>query len=188
MTYPGSFLRLVLSGPLFTAEEWSFGLSLVPEGGGGGSAPAEVPAALVTACTTFVSAVAGNRARLDTVKLNEIGPDGRYTRDQTVLHEYVPPVGGNVAGYHAPQVALAVTLETGVRRGLAARGRFYIPDPRYSMQTDGRLSVADATTDATAATTFIDAINAAVDGYRVGVASDIGAGRFREVQRDRVGR
>lgn len=188
MTYAAPFLRLVLSGTLHTVEGFSFGVSLISDGSGV-EAPAEVPAGVVTAAQTLMTgAIISGAADLDTIKLNLIGTDGRYAGDNTVMHEFAPPVGGTYTATNAPQVAIAVSLDTAARRGLATRGRFYLPTPVPVVKEDGRIDAASATAFATAATTFLQSVSAALPGWIPGVVSNVGAGAQRPVTNVRVGR
>lgn len=193
MAYPAPFLRLVASGTLFGVESWSWSLSLVPNFPGDGDVPDSVPNGVVTAVSAFHASVhvASSAARLNTLKLNLIGEDGRYVNQgETVLHDYgTPGVPGFTVPAYPAQVSLAVTLRTARSRGRAHAGRFYLPNPTTPLvAADGRISVQTATDIANAAETMLQAINTAVDGYYVGVASDVGAGAFEEVTGVAVGR
>lgn len=190
MAYAQPFLRLVVSGTIANgAEQFSYGLSLINDFGTG-TPPTEVPQGVIDAVTDFHSlgTVMAGTSRVNLIKLNEIGTDGRYTsNDETVLHELDPPVGPSGGNNHPPQVALAVSLMTDRARGRAARGRFYIPvGPAVAL--DGRLSTGNRDTILTAAYTFVSAINSAVPGYDVGIVSNIGSGAQAAVTKIRVGR
>lgn len=192
MVYPANFLRLVASGTLYNAETFSFGMSLVPNFTGD---PDPDPALYIDDIAADVAAYfnsvgVDNSARLTLLKLNLIGPNGRYVSDEeTIQHEYDPVVTGNGSGNPAPQVALAISLMTDRLRGRAHAGRFYLPVPTVALGEDGRLTVPQATNYATATTTLLNDINATIpSGWDVGVASDIGTGRFETVRRVRVGR
>jgi hypothetical protein len=129
VTYPHPFLRLVAAGTLPGPEAWSWSLSLSPNfPDATDPAPATVPAAVVTAVQTFHAATGITNAatRLTTIKLNRIGVDGHYMNEtNTVQHDFATPgIAGAYSGAAMPnQVALAVTLRTRNRRGLAKVGR-----------------------------------------------------------------
>lgn len=192
MTFPGNFLRMQVSGSLYGTESWSWTLSLVPDfPGPGEDAPSAVPPAVASAVQNFHIATSGPAARLKTLKLNELGPDGRYTSaSETVLYDWdAPGIVGSSGSPYPAQIALAVSLVTGVRRGLARNGRFYIPAPVGDVETNtGGIASSRAQAVAAAATTMLNGINAAVPGYRVGVASNVGSGAFEVVQNVRVGK
>lgn len=191
MPYPGRFLRLVAAGPLFDHERWSFSLSLW-DSPSPVAAPTEVPAGVLAALEAFFTAgPIGNAAQLDHVKLNEIGADGHYvSSSETVEHIYETPIVGGGSQNPPPQIAQAVSLVTSHTRGFACRGRFFIPSPANAalVAEGGRVSVAAAASLATAATTFINALNVELDPYRVSVMSKEQGGYMREVRNVRIGR
>lgn len=192
MAYPEPFLRLVASGTLYGSESWSWGISLVDEFSAEPEAPDEVPQAIIDAVAAFHTAPSfiATYATLDTLKLNLIGTDGRYVdKTNTVQYDYPDPVPKGVSsGTVPPQVALAITLRTIARRGLASSGRFYVPVPAYDLTADGRLSVANATTIVGYATTLLNALDDAMDDWTPGVVSNVGAGARRVVSHVEVGR
>lgn len=81
---------------------------------------------------TWWSAIAGvipTSMHWDFTKVNSIGPDGRYGGAQTHAIYYDEAQAGN-AGNGVPgpyQVAWCLSLMTDAARGLASRGRMYIP-------------------------------------------------------------
>lgn len=193
MAYPTPFLRLVLSGTLHGFEQFSVGLSLIPSFNGDPTddAPDEVPASVITAVENFwESGNVSNRAPLTTLKLNMIDTNGRYlNQGNTVVHDFgTPGIYGGGQFLYPPQVALAVTLRTRLSRGRAHAGRFYLPSPSAQVQDDGRITEIAATDIATDVVTFIDALNAALPNFRVGVASDVGSGAMEPVTGVTVGR
>jgi hypothetical protein len=187
MAYPTPFLRVVWSGSHFLSERFSFGVSLINDFGTG-EAPTEVPAAIKTATDAFFTSAVGIATKCDTIKVNLIGVDGKYVNEQTVLYEYDSPQTHNNANRFPPQVAVAVSLETGARRGLAARGRFYVPNPISIMDDNGLLTDAGALSLRDAAVTLLSGVEDALPGWDLGVVSDVGAGRQRAVTGVRVGR
>lgn len=188
--YPGNFLRLVIAGRGDGDERFSYGLSLQTFD----QSPDEpnvdvVPEAVISAIRTFHGAVSSPRAVIDSVKLNEIGPDGRYVRPTTVetLLTGSNEIPGGQSSRYPAQVSLAVTLRTDVTRGLANRGRFFIPYPGLPMDPNsGLMTTAITNAAAAAAGTFLDALNAA-GNWDVCVASDVGTGAFRKVLSVQVG-
>lgn len=187
MVYAAPHLRLVLSGTLYDVEGFSFGLNLI----GGGSAPSEVPQAVIDACTAYFTAVnIDNSAVLRTIKLNLIGTDGRYASDSdTVVHDYpLPGIAGIGTQNPPPQIALAVSLMTNKQRGRASKGRFYLPLPTLPVGSDGMLTSANALSYAEPTAVFINDLNEALPEFTVGVVSDIGTGAQSAVTGVRVGR
>jgi hypothetical protein len=134
--------------------------------------------------------------RMTWVKLNEIGPDGRYV-DQTDTHALYFP-GSTVSGFStnwAPlNVAGVVTMLTDRERGPASRGRVFVPSPTWTMGTGTfRYSNASLTSAVAAWSTFIQAIGnwPGADGpedLRPAVVSDRGvAGTFAYINAVQIG-
>jgi hypothetical protein len=191
MTYIRPFLRLVFIGTLYTNETFSFSMSLVRGPAGGGVAPVAVPEAVEDAIRGYfaTNGMVSSSALVTLIKCNEIGEDGRYANDDVVELELNPPAGGAAATTPAPQVALVVSLRTGVRRGRAHAGRYYLPVPAYTVQSDGRLADSSRDGALAAAVEFVAAINAAFgQEWVVGVTSDIGTGAEHRVEALAIGR
>lgn len=171
--FANPFLRLQVSGIHMAEEEWSWSLAF-----DGGTRPATVPQAVIDAVVALHqgAGLINSRAKLTTIKINEIGADGKYTQADTVAHDFVPGLGGNVQGNPAPpQVALAVSLRTARRRGAGAFGRFYLPLPNIMWNYDtGVMDGTLAQSFADAAGTMIVAIQNAL-GAQCIVASQGGA-------------
>lgn len=192
MPYLAPFLRLVAVGSLPGGEQWTWSLSFI-ENFGPSTAPTEVPADVITAVQTFhqSSAVAlGSGVTLDAIKLNEIGVDGRYTNSSaTVEHFFDPPEGAAGTIQLPPQCATAVSLLTGKTRGLAHRGRFYVPRLGRTVGTDGRLTTSDQSDLLTAAAAMVGSLNTALGpDYVCGVVSDRRTGAQQVVTELAVGR
>lgn len=192
MAYPHTFLRLVASGTLYEAERFSWSMSLIPNFDNTPDVPETIPQGVIDAVRAFhiSSGLISGAARLTTLKVNQIGTDGRYVdQNDTVQYDWTTSVPGSASSvYTPPQIALAVSLRTGVRRGLAHTGRFYLPTPAFVPNADGRITTAQAQSAATATTTFLNALHAALPGWRAGVVSDVGAGAARAVTHVEVGR
>ena len=191
MAFPGAHSLLVLAGPLFTEERWSIGLRLSRVGPGGSQQIDEDRAApIFDAIATFWAGNfgVGRQAALDLIKLNTIGPDGKYLQPYTVLRELSPVVAsGGTPSPFPPQVSCVVTLETGQNRGLAARGRVFLPAPMATVQSDGRMAVADRDAISAGARALVNTINTAASPDRVIVASDVREGAIRQVTAVSVG-
>lgn len=192
MAYPGNFARLVVSGTLYGAETFAWGLSVIPDFPSGGDLnPSALIGQVASAVEDYWSTVdVSAAAAITMVKFNLIGPDGRYVSDdETVLQEFDPPVSGVGTLGVPPQIALAISLVTNRARGRGSRGRFYLPTPSVALESNGRLSATAAQRNADASLAFINDLNTIVgDGWRVGVASDVGSGVFVPVTAVRVGR
>lgn len=192
MVYKRVHWLLNMSGPLFGVERWSMGLRLTPNFGpndqAGQQALCDAYAAVVANWVT-TAGVLGAQAKLDLVKFNLIGIDGRYQESWSNFTEYATPVAASVSTAMPPQIALAVGLRTAATRGLAARGRIYIPAPQIGIETStGRMPTSGPTFFAGKVKDLINSLNAVEPGRRVVVCSNVGAGEEREVTAVECGR
>lgn len=191
-------------GRLFDVEQWSCGIRQRVHGGAldENSGPSETYAAenvddvandiknWFIRSTSFIS----NKARLDFVKVNAIGPDGKYAdQSNTNVHQWLAPdapTGTNTATF--PQLTTVVSLLTGVARGPAHRGRFYAPTGGMAVGADGKIPQSLCDQMATSAASLIADLNNAPgldwDDPRVCVVSSLGeSGALELVTRTRVG-
>lgn len=191
MTYPHNFLRLQVGGSLYGVEQFSWSLSLADWelNSEPSTPPTEVPQGIIDAVVAFhTNTWVSNVAKIEFIKLNEIGVDGRYVSDDTtVVHDFATPVAGAGANTGTwPQLSVAVSLLTEAKRGLAHRGRFY-PPAIMAVPAAGKISAGLPLTVANAATMMINAINASIPEYDVVVASGVRGGAFRRVSQVVVG-
>ena len=194
MAYPTNFLRLVVTGGLPGGEGYSFSLSIIPSDFAGPvTAPSSVPAGILTAVQDLMTGpntLMGSGVTVERVKLNEIGTEGRYVSEgDTVEHVYEPPIAGLGTINLPPQAATAVTLLTSASRGLASKGRFYLPRLAQGVGPDGRLTTSTQSQLLTMTTAFIDSLNDELGSeMNVGVVSNRRAGAYRTVTGVQVGR
>lgn len=188
MTYANPFLRLVVIGTLYDVEDFSFSLNFID--GPAANPPSEVFPGVVDEVSRYFAnsnAPLSLHASLTTVKLNLIGENGRYVGDETVLHDFVPPIPGGSSSNVAPQLSLCISTTTDAARGRAHAGRYYLPIPGGPVQGDGRLSPAYRNAALAEAKTFITNLNQALYPWRAGVVSNVGAGEERPITGVRVG-
>lgn len=203
MVYNAPFYRMVAIGNLY-GDNFNFGLSFTPS-----------DASIIAVTPTFLTAIAGiigtwfpkqaattdpsftTAAVLTSLKLNRIGTDGKYMDDDAMEHVYPTPIPGTSATKPAPQLTLVHSFEGSAPRGLAGRGRVYLPPMSIfgSLGADGRLTTAQAQDKATGFAALISSLNAAIDAadvsagnVKVGIMSNVGAGRSQWVEKVRVGR
>lgn len=124
-------------------------------------------------------------ATLEWVKVNNIAPNGKYA--DAVTHStgvaVTPGAAGNVQ--KAPSFcSIAVTLETGILRGHAARGRIYLPNYGYA-PNGSMIAQADVNNVLAIAksllTTLQGPVNAATPEAIPCVVSKLGAGTARVI-------
>lgn len=205
MVYPTSFHRLVLLGTQF-GDTFATGLSIRASGGGGMSAvtPAQLAAVALIAGAWWDDAVGSiairiaAQAKLTGIKLNRIGPDGKYADSTTMEHTYATPIAGGGTTANIPaQLATVVTLRTAIERGKASKGRMYLPVLQgfQTVGSDGRATVADALQAANGVKLFIDQLNleyasptgGGTPGH-VAVMSNVGSGAAQDVTGTSCGR
>lgn len=135
-------------------------------------------------------------AKLSFVKANRIGVDGRYM--DAVTNEYIfadLPGGGNNTNPPPNQNTIAVSLTTGYSRGLAHRGRFFLPLPAVVIDAaTGEINNAYVDSIRASTKTFLEAI-ADVPGLDapnsvtpVVMSRKAGGGTYRVVTGVEVGR
>lgn len=205
VTFDRTHLYLVWGGGLPGGEIWSNSLRMTGPNLGDGILGVMTAAQLETwvqgdlkdkvqAWHTDAQAHVHGGATLAFVKGNYVNMAGHYVDAITHEHVYSPAVGGSSsAAVHPNQVSLAVSLATGLERGYAHRGRFYMPLPAIVIRTDGMISQGDADEVAGAAARFLTALNdwAGLDrplSENVAVMSKHGTGATHTVTAVEVGR
>lgn len=187
-------LYLQWGGKLPNNEVWSCGLRFMNFGGAGVAADAATLLPTVatavqnyhTAANTLIS----SQAKLSFVKLNHIGTDGHYTLP-TTNEQIIADVGGGLtpSGGIANQLALCVSLTTGVSRGPAHRGRFYLPLPAMALGSDGLVTTAHVALVKGTTATFLTALGAAHASWDPAVFSrKSGAATHRGITGNEIGR
>jgi hypothetical protein len=177
LPYAHQVKRVTISGTSFGgAEQWSTGFYVGAVGADVSNPTQAFADAIRTAWTTFfqsTGAAIGNLWKTDNVKVAQVGTDGKTNLSNVVYAPYgTPIVGGNAAAAFPPQIALVASLENAGARGLAAKGRMYLPGVSAAVNGSGQIATAGVTGITTAMKTFLDAVNAAAPtGERVILAS-----------------
>ena len=140
------------------------------------------------------------KARLDYLKLNAVNADGHQLPGATSAR-YAPadfPYGNGNIAQGAPQVALCVSFTTQAERGIAARGRVYVPSADtasgYFDPDTLQVPVGHAEAVRNAWVTFLEDIadNPGIDvaNLRAAVVSPLGSdpGNWHTINVVRVGR
>ena len=180
MAHPHPFIKVVAEGSLYGTEAFSFGFHIV-------QAPTiaedQLPAVtqeladkIGNLVRTYFNAKEPNglsitaKAKLERVKVNRIGRDGRYMDTDSIEHVVNPAIAGNSAAQPVPQLALAVSLIGNENpRGLAGRGRFYLP-PMTGMESvtaDGKIGPLSISPVVSATQKLIRDVNALFNGLGV---------------------
>lgn len=192
MPYPQTHILATVGGDISastpnSSDIWQTSVRLA--GGGGTEQPPNSVAELLfeAAADWFADTRNGFApyCRLTFAKVALVGPDGRYVGTaEPGRFDGTPVVGPGLGqGFQqAPQISVVGTLLTNVRRGLASKGRMYLPPTSYSANSStGRLNLAAAQGIATSLGLFLGAINSDVGAGQVSVMSKQGAGAYRPV-------
>lgn len=167
--YAHAIHRITISGTSFQAAEiWSTSFYVGAVGADVGTAVQGVADNIRTAWTTFFTSTDvafSNRWQTSQIKIARILANGTTDLNNVVYAPYGTAISGNSTfNVYPPQVALAATLEVAGARGLAAKGRMYLPGIAQPLETDGRLSAANTLKVVNGFKAFIDQVNVAVSG------------------------
>lgn len=154
--YSTEHVLMTVGGSIYDSERWSFSIRAFPTGTPG-------TPQLQTAADTVAEGLStawlgsGPLALLagwtcDLVKFAYIGTDGKYVpgTEAGVADDTIWVTGARSQGRPPSQLSNVITLETGVRRGLAHYGRCYLPCLEFVVDATGRLTQATALAIATA--------------------------------------
>jgi len=167
MAYAYSVTRVTISGQAFGGNEiWSTGFFLGEEAAGTSNPTQGAVDAIATAWETFfehTDVKIANDYTTTQVKMAQLNTDGTTQLDNVVYHNYVtPPVGIEGGQVYPAQLSIAVTLMSSLVRGLASKGRMYIPGCVQPIGSDGAISASNVGSMATAFQTFLNAVNTAM--------------------------
>lgn len=177
MPYAHNIKRVTISGTSFLgAEQWSTGFYIGAVNADVSNPTQAFADAVRTAWTTFFTSAGagiGNLWKTDQIKVAQVGTDGKTHPDNVLYAPYGTAITGPTAGTVYPaQISLVASLENSGARGLAAKGRMYLPGVTHVVQSNGQISTANVTSTVTALKAFIDAVNAAAPtGEKVILAS-----------------
>lgn len=161
------FYIAIIGTSYSTTERWQFGLRATRAGTE--TSMSVIAASLTTQVQTWWSQSSGQRFgslnthTLSEIKVSTLDVDGlQFVNVPSGSFFFVPPVAGAdvpPAGV-APQNTCAMTLTTSLPRGLASRGRCFLPPSSHLLpQSDGRLLAVDAKAMADGFKSLINGIN-----------------------------
>lgn len=192
MAFPAPHYVFTFGGPLGTQEQWSTSLRLsgftaAGDEEGEQTALAALMAKVNAAWGGSQQIVVSSAAPVTWGKYNHVGVDGKYTQQYTNVLDQAP-VGGSQPAKFPPQVSLVVTLRTAAARGLASKGRIFLPSPSIP-HTGSDVTIAANHTETVAvwAQSLINGINEVPDVGGVIVASKVRTGAMRAVTSIDVG-
>ncbi len=166
MTFAHSVTRVTIHGRVpSAADDWTTGFYLgFPDQDV--SNPTQQLADAIKAAwqTFFTSANSSTSAYWDTteIKLAQLAPDGKTFLDNTIFSTYASPISGTkTSPILPPQISLVATLQSNLTRGLAAKGRMFLPAIVADVGINGHISSTATQNIANGLTTFLNAVNTA---------------------------
>jgi hypothetical protein len=135
------------------------------------------------------SSLIRNDATLVTIKINNILPNGHYQDGTTHMRTFTPIPGANTTGTMPAFLSVAWSWSTALQRGLASKGRNYLPNT-FSMAAGSSISTASRTTHVTAAKAFLVAMSGTLpesEGAVVAIVSGVRGGAVNQITGVRIG-
>lgn len=164
-TYAHKFVKVTLSGKMLGgAEQWvtGFHCGLLTADA---SAPTQAYAdavrdAWIPVFTDFNMGFSSTYT-FEQVKLAMIGTNGKYDGSDPIVSSPTTAVNGGSSGNPLPpQLALVATLVAGSGKGLAGKGRMYLPGIKAGVDGGGHIDSSYCQGLANKLKTFFDTINA----------------------------
>lgn len=198
MAYPHRVAKVTLSGTMFGGQEiWSTGFFMGFEGQDAPEITDTGVSDISNAWQTFFTAATSeisNKYQYTMCKVQMLGVDGKALPDTAKYYSPVSTInGGSPSAALPPQVALVATLANSLPRGLATKGRMFLPGVNSPVDATGHISSATTGAIATNLQTFFGAImnDADTPGRAVlastGNALQLRPGQIRNVTQIRVG-
>lgn len=186
VVYAHKVNRVTFSGTMFLgAEEWSTGFWLGEEGLDATVPSQEGADALLALWRTFFEH-ANTRIADDylttQVKVAHINTNGT-TDSENVVYAYPATElnGAATTAAYPPQCSLVVTLQSDRPRGLASKGRMYLPGYCANIGTGGKITTTDRDQVAVTMETFFNAVRAHADIPDDPILAAKGIGLFPEL-------
>lgn len=168
MPYAHRLVRVTCFGTAFGGQEiWSTGFFLGAEGADAVAPTGEAAAAIGEIWRTFFTNASTNVSReykCDGVKLALINTDKKTSLDDVETFYYPTAIVGGVTTTLPPQLSLVATLQSNEQRGLAAKGRMYLPGVGAPITpATGKLDVGYTNAMTLQLQTMFNAINSRFD-------------------------
>lgn len=167
--------KVTIAGTCFAgSEEWSTGFYLGATDADAADPGSTTAAALAPLWTTFFTSANSKIAstyKTTMIKVSQLETDGDVDLDMIDIYDYPTAISGaSAVAPMPPQISLAATLTSDTQRGLASKGRMYLPGINVTLSaSDPHVNSTDVNLIATQLKTFFDAVNAdaTVQGYAV---------------------
>lgn len=182
MAFAHKVMRITAFGTAFGAdEEWSTGFYYGQEGADAATPTQLTANAVLAHWTTFFqnsTSNISNAYKTVGVRVALMGTNGIMDPNANFYaYPTVPFTGANASTPMPAQISLVASLQARPDRGLASKGRMYLPGVNESVDTTGRISGTKTLAIATNLDTMFTAMNGAIDigGYLIN-ASKGGSG------------
>lgn len=168
MAFADKVVHVTMSGQMLGGqEEWQTGFYCgLPEGAAPVPTTAFTDAVRDAWQTFFTHAPNGisDAYSFLQVKAARLGTDGKYDgSDVAVSYPAAAVYGGSSGNPLPPQIALVATLIAGSGKGLAGKGRMYLPGIKLPVDGGGHIGESSCQQIATNLATFFNAVNASFD-------------------------
>lgn len=186
VVYAHKVNRVTLSGTMFLgAEEWSTGFWLGEENADCAAPTQAAVDSILTHWTTFFtngSHVFSNKWDTTQAKIATINTNGT-TDSASVVYAYpgAAVTGVSNGAPFPPQCSLVATLLSDRPRGLASKGRMYLPGFIAGIQTNGKIEAQWRDAIALGLKTMFDSIRADADIADTPILAAKGTGAFPEL-------
>jgi hypothetical protein len=164
--YPHRVNKVTISGNCWDgAELWSTGFYVGTASADAGDPGTVTASAIATAWSAFfthANSKVSNAYKTLQVKVSQLETDGDVDLDMIDIYDYPAAITGAFAGSPMPpQISLAATMTSDTQRGLASKGRMYLPGVAASISnTDPKIGSVDQGNIADRLKIFFDAVNA----------------------------
>lgn len=167
MPFADKVVHVTMSGAMFNGgEEWQTGFYMGQAEGAAAVPTQQFADAVRDAWTTFFTyaGIVSNKYTFTQVKCARLGTDGKYDGSDIAISNPATAQVGNYAGQvMPPQIALVATLVAGSGKGLAGKGRMYLPGVSAGIDDTGHIASGTTQAIATQLAAFFNSINASMD-------------------------
>lgn len=171
--FPFRINKVTISGTCFGGlEQWSTGFYLGAEDADAADPGVGTAAAIAPLWQTYFTGVkskTSTKYATTQIKVSQLETDGDVDLDMINIYDYPAAIfGTNPGGSLPPQISLAATLTSQYQRGLASKGRMYLPGVNTGVgDTTAKIGDAERNDIKDGLKTFFDAVNASgsIDGY-----------------------
>ena len=149
MAYAYKVNRVTISGTSFGGEEeWSTGFFHGYETGDC-EEPTEADCTEIgghwQTFFTTTSTKVNNNWKTTQIKMSTLNTDGSTDLDSVKYYNYPTPISGAFStNNYPPQISLVGTMKSTLARGLASKGRMYLPGIGATVDTNGRIASTDS--------------------------------------------